>query len=266
MVSELENRTKADILPLVTITEANWEKNAPFAATIIRKEREKVVFKNSGLDFVLKNIILSMLPGEKGANFKKVMHEKNLEEILDDLERIVDKEGHPLVIGKQAFALGDCKHEIDDKSVAKLSNFLKTLKTFKTDDKKLIYLIQTTCNPMSGLSDGWEKEDSVSQFLQKVRLREVTSNRARESLLINNVNSKGGSTGKVGKNYKTKPKKSQEAVIKDALRFLKNKLKLNEITADIKATVTKRIKAGTCPACGEKSHYYAFCKKVNLRQ
>lgn len=266
-VKELTDRLKDDIMPLVTITEANWDKNVHTLAKLIREEWGSKLFNGTGLDFILRTVVYHMLPGEKGAEFKDKTFQQSLGTILDTLETVIDKEGHPLFVGKQAFSLGGNKHQIDDDAIKTLTKFLDTLKTFKTDDKKLIYLLQATCDPEVGLQDGWEKETSLSRYIQKVRLRNLTRNSQKVSVGINNINTSKPSRGRVNKpNSHRRPRKSHEVICKEALQYFKEKFKVGEITSNLKKLVAKRHNDKMCLTCGKGNHYYKKCDNPNLRQ
>lgn len=266
VIADLTQRLEQDITPLVTITEANWERSVPSLAKIIREKLERPNFKDTGLDFVLKNVVLKMLPGEKGAIFKAKMNNESLNEILTTLERVVDKQGHPLYIGRETFELYGAKHRLDEKTVNKILKFLRLIESLKTEEKRAIFLLQTTCADDAGLPTEWDKESSLSKYLQKTELRELNVHRQRDVRLVNNINSRNFSKGairKPGNNNRTR--KSPDIIIQEAATFFKSTMNLGDITKEMKDIMSQRHKKKICLGCGKAKHYYKKCPNVNLR-
>lgn len=211
-LTDLTKRIEKDITTLVNITETNWNTYTPVLIKIIRKEWESCIFKDAGLDFVLRNIILKMLPGEKGASFIKNMNHSKLERILEELEGSVDIKDHQLKTGIETLKSFKSKHTLDDKTITKVSEFVDLLNSFKTDEKKLIFLLQATCKPEGGLPNDWFKETSLTTYLQKVRLRKFMIQEQREGMVDNDVYTKKVSKRKSHK--LRKHKKSEKNKIK----------------------------------------------------
>jgi hypothetical protein len=198
-LAELEKRVEDEITILINVTEANWDKNAPIIAKMIREESQDDIFDDTGLDFILINVIFKLLPGDKGSDFKTRMEESDLETILSDLEMVVDEESHPLYVANQFFDLAATKHDCEQQAVATVSKFVDLLRSYKTAEEQKIFAIQATCKTDGGLPEDWYKEKSLSQYLYKVNLRKRDLRVRRELMNRNNINSKKISKGRVYK-------------------------------------------------------------------
>ncbi|CAI8507315.1 unnamed protein product [Hanseniaspora opuntiae] len=199
IVEDFAKTIEHEVTRLINISEANWDKNAPIIAKMIREESQDEIFNGTGLDFILIKVIFKLLPGDKGSDFKTRMEESDLETILSDLEMVVDEESHPLYVANQFFDLAATGHDCEQQAVATVSKFVDLLRSYKTAEEQTIFLLQATCKTDGGLPEDWYKETSLSQYLYKVNLRKRDLRVRRELMNRNNINSKKISKGRVYK-------------------------------------------------------------------